>query len=64
MSGSKFAFSSTKAGAVRITWRGRVVVTLRGDGASKLMADVDREPEQAQLLLARATGNFKRGNER
>lgn len=64
MSGSEFAFSSAKAGAVRITWQGRVVVTLRGDRASKFMADVDREPEQAQLLLARATGNFKRGNER
>ncbi len=60
-----FAYSVTKDGRVRITWRSAVVVTFSGAKASRLVASLDAaDPEQAQHLLARATGNFKRGNER
>ena len=60
-----FAWASTKDGRVRISWRGRVVTTLVGGSAARFLEQVeglDREGEQ--LLMARATGNFKRGNER
>jgi hypothetical protein len=60
-----FAWASTKDGRVRISWRGRVVTTLAGGSAARFLEQVegiDREGEQ--LLMARATGNFKRGNER
>lgn len=41
---------------------GRVVTTLRGEAARKfLIRTVDGDPQQ---LMARATGNYKRGNER
>ena len=60
-----FGSSITKDGRVRITWRSTVVVTLSGAKAARLIAALEAaDPEQAQQLLARATGNFKRGNER
>jgi len=60
-----FARASTKDGRVRMSWRGRVVTTLAGGSAARFLEQVeglDREGEQ--LLMARATGNFKHGNER
>jgi hypothetical protein len=60
-----FAWSATKDGRVRISWRGKVVTTLAGDSAARFLEQVEGADEDAeQLLLARATGNFKRGNER
>ena len=50
---------------VRIRFRGRVVRTLTGADA-ELIADAVTAGDDAalQLLVARKTGNFKRGNER
>ena len=60
-----FAWASTKDGRVRISWRGRVVRTLVGAPAARFLREVDGADERdEQLLLARVTGNFKRGNER
>jgi len=50
---------------VRIFWEGRCVMTLGGQRGSRLAADLaGADDEQVQYLLRRATGNFKRGNER
>jgi hypothetical protein len=47
---------------VVITHHGRKAVTLRGDAAARFLEDVKRgDPQQ---VMARATGNYKRGNER
>lgn len=60
-----FSYRAQKDGTVRITWRGRVVTTLAGKEAARFLARVDGAgPGQAQLAMAKATGNFKRGNER
>ena len=60
-----FAWHATKDGRVRISWQGRVVTTLAGAAASRFLREVEGAGEEAeQLLMARATGNFKRGNER
>jgi hypothetical protein len=60
-----FAWRATKDGRVRISWRGRLVTTLAGAPAARFLREVDGADEEAeQLLLARVTGNFKRGNER
>jgi hypothetical protein len=60
-----FAWQATKDGRVRISWRGRVVTTLAGAPAARFLREVEGADEEAeQLLMARATGNFKRGNER
>ena len=60
-----FAWQAAKDGRVRISWRGRVVTTLTGAPAARFLCDAEgADEEAAQLLMARATGNFKRGNER
>lgn len=48
-----------------ISWRGRLVTTLAGAAADRLRERLAGANEaNVQLLLAKATGNFKRGNER
>lgn len=48
--------------AVAIFHRGRRAAVLRGRAAERFLAEVERrDPQQ---LMARATGNYKRGNER
>jgi hypothetical protein len=61
----EFSYRITKDRRVFIEWRGRTVTVLKGRQAEKLIAGLPRmSPEQEQLALAKATGNFKRGNER
>jgi hypothetical protein len=48
---------------VIVRFRGRIVRTLTGPDVDAVRAVLD-EPEKLQLLVARKTGNFKRGNER
>ena len=60
-----FTYQPTKDGDVRIACQGKVVTVLAGKPAARLMATLaSAEPDQVQLALAKATGNFKRGNER
>lgn len=60
-----FDFSVAKNGTVAIRWQGRVVTTLRDKDATRFLARLAATDAQgAQLLMAKATGNFKRGNER
>lgn len=60
-----FAYRATKDGAVFISWRGKTVTTLRGKSAERFLASVrDLDEQGAQLLMAKATGHFKHGNER
>jgi hypothetical protein len=50
---------------VLIRFRGRLVRTLTGQDAALVAAAVTAGDDDAiQLLVARKTGNFKRGNER
>jgi hypothetical protein len=50
---------------VRIAYRGKVVTTLAGKEAARFLSRVaGADAAQAQLVMAKATGNFKRGNER
>lgn len=61
-----FDFRVRKSGVVEITHHGRLAATLRGNTAQDFIAEVeslDDEDEQQQLM-ARMTGNDKRGNER
>jgi hypothetical protein len=60
-----FSYRATKAGIVFVAWGGRDVVMLSGARATKFLRQAeDADEESAQLLMARVTGNFKRGNER
>jgi hypothetical protein len=61
-----FGATVTKDERVLVAWEGRTIATLAGARGVRLAVDLERAPDEAarQLLLARATGNFKRGNER
>jgi hypothetical protein len=57
-----FAHSKRKNGEVVITHHGRQAAVLRGTRAEKFLARLASEDDQE--LMARFTGNYKRGNER
>lgn len=60
-----FDFVARKDGTVVVSYHGRPVTTLRGKQAARFVGRVENlAPREAQLLMARVTGNFKRGNER
>jgi len=60
-----FSYRGRKNGDVEILRHGRQVVCLHGDDAADLLARVETASESdVQQLLARLTGNYKRGNER
>lgn len=60
-----FDYRVTTAGRVRISRGGRLVTTVAGaDGAKLATRLADADDARTQHLLARATGNYKRGNER
>lgn len=61
----QFSYSTSGDDRVAIAFHGRVVTTLRGAAAIKFLNRAEYADEDAlQHLMARATGNFKRGNER
>ncbi len=49
-----------------VIWRGKLLAaTLRGREAADLLRRIEQgDAAQAQQLMARLTGNYKRGNER
>lgn len=60
-----FTFRSKKNGEVNISHNGRPATTLRGDAAADFLDEMDDcEFEDQQQVMARVTGNYKRGNER
>ncbi len=63
---SAFTALVTKDDRVLVTREGRTVAVLAGSRAERLAVALSRAADEnaRQLLLARATGNYKRGNER
>ena len=63
---SGFTALVTKDERVMVTREGRQVAVLAGPPAERLALALSRAPDEnaRQLLLARATGNYRRGNER
>jgi hypothetical protein len=60
-----FSYRVTKDGKVFLFWQGKQVKVLKGMVAQKFLRDVvDVDQQGAQLMMAKITGNFKRGNER
>jgi hypothetical protein len=57
-----FRFVERSNGSVIITHAGRVASTLRGRRAEKFLSEI--ASGDPQLVMARWTGNYKRGNER
>lgn len=60
-----YSYRRSKAGDVSIERGGRSVTTLRGKAAIDFVDEVDGlDVSEQQQLMARVTGNYKRGNER
>lgn len=60
-----FTFLSRADGTILIRYRGAPVTILRGKAAERFESRISgAKPPAAQQLMARATGNFKRGSER
>lgn len=61
----EFSYRLTASGVLLVRWGGREVRRVAGSRARALAAELaSATPVEAQQVLARATGNFKRGNER
>ena len=65
MSDNVFTYQVTKSGKVFLFWSGKRIKILDGIAAQKFLARINGlDEEDAQLVMAKETGNFKRGNER
>ena len=58
-----FHYEQHATGTVRITHHGRPATTLHEPRAGQFLAEVESSCDP-QLVMARWTGNYKRGNER
>jgi hypothetical protein len=59
-----FSYRATKDGFVFLEFHGATVKTISGENAKKFLKKIDAlEGLELQLVLAKLTGNFKRGNE-
>ena len=60
-----FSYRVTKDRRVLVSYRARQVTVVAGKAAERLISALETADDEAmQQLLARVTGNFKRGNER
>ena len=60
-----FTYRITKDKKVFITYEGKHVTTLSGKKAEDFIKRIQNaEGKDAQLIMAKVTGNFKRGNEK
>lgn len=60
-----FTFRARKSGDVEVLHHGRPAALLRGPRAERFLTRAEGATElELQYLMARATGNYKRGNER
>ena len=65
LDGNPFDYREGKDGKVFLFWEGKQVKILKGKEADKFLSKVESaNAKEAQLIMAKLTGNFKRGNER
>jgi hypothetical protein len=60
-----FVYRVSKDNKVFISYEGKQVTILSGSKAERFIAQMSgADGKDAQLIMAKATGNFKRGNEK
>lgn len=65
LSDNPFDYMEGKNGLVRLSFKGKVIMTLKGKQATKFLIKIKGMSEaEQQLLMAKVTGHFKHGNER
>ncbi|MFK4479150.1 MULTISPECIES: hypothetical protein [Bacillus] len=60
-----FHYRVTKNNIVLIEYYGKQIIILKGNDAEKFLNKINRasNEKEKQLIMAKITGNFKRGNE-
>jgi hypothetical protein len=62
---AEFRYQALKSGSVLLYWKWRHIKTLSGVKAGRFLDKIsEADPQTAMQLMAKATGNFKRGNEK
>lgn len=62
---SPFTFEVSKDKNVFIFWRGKRVTILKEKVSDRFLERIrNTDQKEAQLIMAKVTGNFKRGNEK
>lgn len=60
-----FSYSVSKDKKIFIYWHGKLVMILKDKDSKKFLARIENaEQKEAQLVMAKVTGNFKHGNEK
>jgi DNA polymerase II small subunit/DNA polymerase delta subunit B len=60
-----FTYRATKDNKVFISWHGKQVTILSGSKADEFISKISGADEkESQLIMAKATGHFKHGNEK
>ena len=60
-----FTYKITKDNKVFILYNGKQVITLNKNKAEEFIERIkNKDGKEAQLIMAKATGHFKHGNER
>ncbi|WP_454639220.1 hypothetical protein [Bacillus mycoides] len=61
-----FHYRVTKNNIALIEYNGKQIIILKGNDAEKFLNKINRasNEKEKQLIMAKITGNFKRGNER
>jgi hypothetical protein len=60
-----FSYKVSKDSKVFIFWYEKQVMILKGKDRDKFLAKMQNaDSKEAQLIMAKVTGNFKRGNEK
>lgn len=60
-----FSYSVSKNKKVFIYWHGKPVMILKEKLSYKFLSQIENAGiKEAQLIMAKVTGNFKRGNEK
>ncbi len=60
-----FSYRISKDNKVFIYWYDKQVMILKGKESEKFLAKIERaDALESQLIMAKVTGNFKRGNEK
>ena len=60
-----FSYRVSKDNKVFISWHGKQVAILSGKESEKFLRRIENTiHKEAQLIMAKVTGNFKRGNEK
>ncbi|WP_250445242.1 hypothetical protein [Actinotalea sp. C106] len=59
-----FSYRDRKDGTVVVLRDGAAVTVLRGGRAAQFLDEVAGDEDHAQQVMARWTGNYRRGNER